>query len=315
MSFIPLRLSLKQASQKDLARFLFPRPDQLWEIDARDVMIHRHGMVRPKVDVGQLPSGSPTSADLPIQVKEDHLFFRYSAPNHLLPASNGMNVPVTDNLDIQGSSQPLLEDEDDLHLIHQKDNFGGKTIGFWASLFLITNSITGPGLRIEIVLDSLTRSCYNFRPFSVSRLVSVCIVFQSKLTGTRPSFIMLYSCIVTTLGAAMLCEAMRYVPGNFGYKNRIEFAGISDCPSGSILTRPALSKFYYGDKFYYFVQIFLNISLQSVNIASIIETAQVMDLTILKIFGRTGGLEFYPHFTLFWANTPGISFYPRNFLI
>lgn len=41
------------------------------------------------------------------------------------------------------------------------------------------------------------------------------------------------------------------------------------------------------------------------NIASIIETAQVMDLTILRIFGRTGGLEFYPHFGWYWADTPG----------
>lgn len=37
---------------------------------------------------------------------------------------------------------------------------------------------------------------------------------------------MIYSCVVTTVGAGMLCEAMRYVPGNFGYKNRIEFAGM-----------------------------------------------------------------------------------------
>eukprot|EP01125_Pyxidicula_operculata_P011903 TRINITY_DN3897_c0_g1_i1.p1 TRINITY_DN3897_c0_g1~~TRINITY_DN3897_c0_g1_i1.p1 ORF type:complete len:415 (+),score=65.00 TRINITY_DN3897_c0_g1_i1:257-1501(+) len=94
----------------------------------------------------------------------------------------------------------------------------------------------------------------------------------------------------------MLCEAMRYYPGNKGYKNRIEFS--------------TLCKFYFGQKFYIFSQIVLNLSLQAANVAAIIETAQVMDLAILRVFSKTGGLEFYPHPGWVWAYTPGDSTTP-----
>jgi len=54
--------------------------------------------------------------------------------------------------------------------------------------------------------------------------------------------------------------------------------------------------FFFGKKGLIIAMIFINISMQCANIASIIECAQVADEAIIKIFGRSCGLQLYPHF-------------------
>jgi hypothetical protein len=51
------------------------------------------------------------------------------------------------------------------------------------------------------------------------------------------------------------------------------------------------------------VQVFLNLSLVSQVLVSIIVSAQVCDLLIFRIFSKTGALQFYPHFGWIWAET------------
>lgn len=93
----------------------------------------------------------------------------------------------------------------------------------------------------------------------------LCIVFVALLSG--------YS-------ATMLTEAMKYLPGNKNFDDRVEFA--------------SLAKFYLGRWPYVATQIFLNLALLSLNLVSILETIQVMDWTLVGIFGCTYGLTLWP---------------------
>lgn len=87
--------------------------------------------------------------------------------------------------------------------------------------------------------------------------------------------------VFSGLAATMLAEAMKYVRGNKHYDDRVEYA--------------TLTKFYLGNVPYWIVQILLNLSLLSVNLVSILLTVQVMDWTIVRIFGCSCGLILEPH--------------------
>lgn len=138
---------------------------------------------------------------------------------------------------------------------------GGKTIGFFASIFLIINNITGPGLPAM--------------PY----------IFQSA-GWVIPSIVAIFTCLISILGSGMICEAMRLVKGNEGFRGRVEFA--------------ALTNYYLGFKAYILAQIFVTCALQITNIASIIVVAQVFDETIIYYFNRTGAIQFYPTFGWEW---------------
>lgn len=95
-----------------------------------------------------------------------------------------------------------------------------------------------------------------------------------------PIVVILLVALVSGLAGTMLTEAMKYVPGNRNFDDRIEYA--------------SLCKFYLGTGPYWLVQVILNMSLLSVNILSILETVNVMDLTIVRIFNETCGLVLVP---------------------
>jgi hypothetical protein len=42
----------------------------------------------------------------------------------------------------------------------------------------------------------------------------------------RPSIVAILTCLISILGSAMICEAMRLVKGNERFRGRIEFAGM-----------------------------------------------------------------------------------------
>uniref|UniRef100_A0A6B2L2W7 Amino acid transporter transmembrane domain-containing protein n=1 Tax=Arcella intermedia TaxID=1963864 RepID=A0A6B2L2W7_9EUKA len=103
-----------------------------------------------------------------------------------------------------------------------------------------------------------------------------------------PIISMIWIGITTWLSSSMICEAMRYCPGNKGYSGRIEFA--------------SLCKEYLGKVLFVIILVIFVISLQSVNVSGIIETAQVMDKIIIAIGGRTGAIEFYPNPGWIWSS-------------
>jgi len=176
----------------------------------------------------------------------------------------------------RGSSLVVDEDEpltSEIVDADHQDGFGGKTIGPWGSAILLFNNLSGPGV------------------------VGLPLLFQ-QAGWAVPTVTMIWIAATTFLASSMICEAMRYYPKNKGYCSRIEFS--------------TLCKFYLGHKFYLMTQIIFVISLQSVNVSGIIETAQVMDNLVLKIFGRTGAIEFFPHPGWTWESqlSPGASVFP-----
>ena len=83
--------------------------------------------------------------------------------------------------------------------------------------------------------------------------------------------------IISCFACSLLCQSISLIPGNKNFEKRIEFAGAV--------------KYYYGTKFGNFFQICLNITLQSVNIASIIICSQSIDQACLSLFGSAYALE------------------------
>ena len=134
---------------------------------------------------------------------------------------------------------------------------GGKTIGMFASVALLINNITGPGV------PSLP-NMFAESGWLVPTLVFLAIWFMSSMSTT------------------MYCEAMRRVPGNEHFKGRIEYTSIV--------------KHYFGQTAYVFSQIGLNGALQSLNIISVIQSMQVMDALVIYISpqNRTYGIDLTP---------------------
>lgn len=80
---------------------------------------------------------------------------------------------------------------------------------------------------------------------------------------------------------------MRLVPGNDHFRDRIEFG--------------PLARFFLGRVGGLVVQLFLNLSLLAQVLVSIIVSAQVCDLLLVRVAGRTGALEFWPNPGWQWA--------------
>lgn len=143
---------------------------------------------------------------------------------------------------------------------HSDESFGVKTIGSVTGAALLMNNMMGVGIPL---LPTLLQEAGFVTPIVVLVLVAT----------------------ISGLAATMLTEAMKYIPGNRNFDDRIEYA--------------SLCKFYLGNGPYWLIQVILNMSLLSVNILSILETVQVMDWTIVRIFNETCGLVLYPdHHTL-----------------
>lgn len=66
-----------------------------------------------------------------------------------------------------------------------------------------------------------------------------------------------------------------------------------------------LVRHYYNERWYNVSQIFLNLSLLSKNIASIVVTAQVMDEVIVFVSGRSCALQLFP-FQFVWTTHRGM---------
>ena len=149
----------------------------------------------------------------------------------------------------------MHEDEAIADLEHSDESFGSKTIGSFAGTMLLVNNMMGVGIPL---LPALFLDAGFVTPIVVMFLVAV----------------------FSGYAGSMLAEAMKYVPGNTHFEDRIEYA--------------SLCKFYLGKWPYWFIQFLLNMSLLSMNLVSILLTVQVMDWTIIAIFKCSYGLVLVP---------------------
>ncbi|RIB01852.1 hypothetical protein C2G38_2255946 [Gigaspora rosea] len=140
-------------------------------------------------------------------------------------------------------------------------------ISYFGSIALLVSSMTGPGL------------------------VTIPILFQSAgwfVTIGAFIFISILSCAASL----MLCEAASSIKGNEKFQRQIEFSHLT-----AILVSDKRKRFL--------IQICLFVSLQSVNIASILLSAQSMDTLFISLFGKTCGLGVYPHSGFYCVDQQG----------
>lgn len=149
-------------------------------------------------------------------------------------------------------------EHDDGRHHNKNEGFGSKTIGFFGGFALLVNNMSGPGM------------------------MQIPYIFQQA--GWLPPLVcLIVVCIVATLSSTMLCEAMSAIPGNEHFEDRVELT--------------TLAKFFFGRWGFYITLFLFVLSLQAVNVASIVVSAQTMDLTIVRIFKKTCAFE--------WAPKPG----------
>jgi len=97
------------------------------------------------------------------------------------------------------------------------------------------------------------------------------------LTTAVLAIFLVLSCFSSTL----LCEALSLIPGNKKFDKHIEFS--------------IAVKHYFGHRWYLLFQFFMNLCLQSYNIASIIVCAQSLDQFMMYVNHKTYALEIFPH--------------------
>ena len=139
---------------------------------------------------------------------------------------------------------------------------GGKDIALLSGIILLINNITGPG---------------------VPSLPNLFV----EAGWLPPTACILLMWLLTTLSASMFSEAMERIPGNSGFKGRVEFSTIVN--------------HYFGRNWYIASQVSLNGALMSLNIISVIMSAEVMDVLIAALFSKSCGLNLTPfalHFGL-----------------
>ncbi|CAG8687993.1 3761_t:CDS:2, partial [Ambispora leptoticha] len=126
---------------------------------------------------------------------------------------------------------------------------------------LLVSSMTGPGLVTIPIL-------FQNAGWITSTIVFILITF---LSGAASLF---------------LCETLSSVVGNEKFQRQIEFSSLSNI----LISNP---------KKRIFIQVMLYISIQSVNIASILISAQSMDTLLVSLAGRTCGIGIHPRPGLF----------------
>jgi hypothetical protein len=167
-------------------------------------------------------------------------------------------------------------------------DFGGKNISYFAGIALLINNITGPGVpqlpnifaeagwlvpTIIILVVRAPSASAAEAPARVPASSPAPDPVMHPPAPAHPRHTQIW--VMTSLSTVMYCEAMRKIPGNEHFRGRIEFTTIV--------------KYYFGDCAYVCAQIGLNGALQSLNIISVIQSAQVMDNTISTIWGALAG--------------------------
>ena len=115
-------------------------------------------------------------------------------------------------------------------------------------------------------------------------------VFQSA--GYVPCiFCLALVCVISSVCATLLCDAMARMPSNDSFEKRIEFSD--------------LFLHFLGPKWFVVTQVAFYLCLLSQNVAAIVSTAQVLDSLMASfIIGRTYALQLSPEVTIIrWSDS------------
>ena len=149
---------------------------------------------------------------------------------------------------------PLLTGSNDGGKKSSQDGYGGKSIGFFASMCLLCNNICSAGM------------------------VQIPTVFQAA-GWLYPTLIFMMTSLVACLASLLLCKAVAWISGNRNYEKRVEFSGF------------ARSLF---PRWLYLVTVgVLIFSFMSNNVSAIVVSAQVMDSTLIAMFHKTCAMIIY----------------------
>ena len=156
------------------------------------------------------------------------------------------------------SETDIMSDTDfTRELNHERGkSLGTKQLGTILSVIFIINQIYGPGV------------------------LAIPIVYQQAGYVTT-NLMLLFFFVVSCFSSTMLCGAMALMPGNRKFEKRVEYINVVE--------------HYYGTRARTIFVVFLNITMQAYNIASIVICAQAFDFFLQKAFGHTWALEFYPN--------------------
>ncbi|CAD7955601.1 unnamed protein product [Amoebophrya sp. A120] len=132
--------------------------------------------------------------------------------------------------------------------------FGTKNIGWWGGIAIIVNTTVGAGLA------------------------QIPLVFVQG-GWLIPGFLVLAFSLLSGLASVWLCECIRFVPGNEYFNSRVEFIS---CTQNFIP---------YPNWFVKVTAITLFGALQTLNVVSIVTTAQGIDGLILELTGRNCGFS------------------------
>jgi len=163
--------------------------------------------------------------------------------------------PKSDRAGRTGSKTPSTASSLTKYAACDEHRFGSKSIGYLAGCALLVNNITGPG---------------------VPQLPNMFV----EAGWLLPSICILSVWVMTTLSASMYCEAMRHIPGNEHFRGRAEYT--------------VVVKHYFGGRWVAAARWGLNGSLQSLNIISVVLSAQVVDNAISAVFGQSCAINFTP---------------------
>ncbi|KAI8994781.1 hypothetical protein BDB01DRAFT_902473 [Pilobolus umbonatus] len=131
----------------------------------------------------------------------------------------------------------------------------GSGISSYGSIALLVSSMTGPGLS------------------------TIPALFQ-QAGWAAPVFIIIIIACLSVCSALFVCEALSSIKGNERFQAKIELTTIAQV--------------YLGKRYHYLFQLLLYLSLQSVNVSSIILASQTFDSMFITLFKGTCGLAIYP---------------------
>ncbi|KAH7887300.1 AAAP amino acid permease [Phlebopus sp. FC_14] len=127
------------------------------------------------------------------------------------------------------------------------------TISFFGSIALLVSSLTGPSLAV------------------------IPLLFQ-QAGWLSPSLVCIVVALLSGLAALLLVEAMASIQGNEKFQAAIEFTTIAHL--------------FFGKRWHLVVQGFLYVAMQTIVIASLIESFQSMDAFLLSVVHKTCAISF-----------------------
>ena len=161
-----------------------------------------------------------------------------------------------------------------------EEGFGKKTIDMFGSVAFLVNGITGPGMAFALLPSPPSPVVALSDTHTHTAMVSIPVIY-AEAGWFFPTVVFLVGMVASSFCGTMLAEAMSLIPGNVQWDKRIEY--------------PDLVMAYTNRRGFWVAQIFVNISLHAMNVASIIVTGQVMDVVLIKVLGESCGLQLYPH--------------------